>query len=479
VEPAPAPVPTGIPLVGGDGTLPDGYPVAYVDGAALRSLLWHSRYDDLDRDFAHFQDAFEADNKREYWPQDAADAFGSAEPSLQPKLDAWVAASPASFASYLARGAYWSAVGWARRGAKFATETPTDDFTAMRDAFERATADLAKALSLRPKLVAARSFRVRILSSSSGQSQAMRDEVDRATAACPGCYRIRLIYLADTTPRWGGSYDAMRAYARTCDPALNVRCKLLPGLVDDDLGDLGWTQHRLDEAEQDLDRAVALGDCSTFLVERSEIRDARREYAGALEDADRALPLWHGAQVVLARAWALDGLGRREEAGRTLLEGLRVDPTNRRGKELAPTVVSGLRYDAQEAIKAGRRDDALRLLDLAAEIAPSDSNVLRQRAWALLGSENPDIPALEAAVAKNPDDLRLHQELDYAISKETHDFARIAAMWTEYIGRHPDEARAYMERAGTYHNLGRTTESKADAKTACELGISEGCLRAN
>src|SRR5450432_843427 len=31
VEPAPAPVPTAIPLAGGDGTLPDGYPIAHVD----------------------------------------------------------------------------------------------------------------------------------------------------------------------------------------------------------------------------------------------------------------------------------------------------------------------------------------------------------------------------------------------------------------------------------------------------------------
>ncbi len=62
VDPAPAPVPTSLPLVGGEGTLPDGYPIAHVDGAALRSLLWHSRFADLDRYFGQLEDAFEADN---------------------------------------------------------------------------------------------------------------------------------------------------------------------------------------------------------------------------------------------------------------------------------------------------------------------------------------------------------------------------------------------------------------------------------
>jgi Flp pilus assembly protein TadD len=71
----------------------------------------------------------------------------------------------------------------------------------------------------------------------------------------------------------------------------------------------------------------------------------------------------------------------------------------------------------------------------------------------------------------------LHQQLDYALSRQ-HDFARIAQMWTEFIARHPDEGRAYMERAGTYYNLGKQAESRADAAKACELGIAERCMRA-
>ncbi|HEY5146969.1 MAG TPA: DUF4034 domain-containing protein [Polyangiaceae bacterium] len=476
VEPAPVPVPTAIPLVGGDGTLPDGYPVAHVDGAALRSLLWHAQYADLNRYVTQFQDAFENDNKREYWIEGAADAFDSAEDSLATRLDAWVAATPESFVPYLARAAHWNAVGWARRGTKWSKDTAAADKAAMGEALDRALADAAKALALRPKLASARLIRVRALSAR-GTQAAMRAEVDRAVAGCPGCFRIRLVYLLETTPRWGGTYAAMHAFAATCNPAINVRCRVLDGVVDYDRADLAWIDKRLPDAEGAIDRAIALGDCASFFVERSHIRLARKNFDGALADANAALPLRYSSDTLVAQADALYGLKRWEDAGRALLDAVRLDPTDSRVKDLTPSTVKALVYQGWSDAQAGSRDDALRLLDLAAELAPSDREVLRRREQVLLGGDHPDIPTLAASVAQNPDDLRLHQQLDYALSRQ-HDFARIEAMWTEYIARHPDEGRAYMERAGTYHQLGREDDARTDAAKACTLGISEGCMRA-
>jgi tetratricopeptide (TPR) repeat protein len=446
-----------------------------VDGTALRSLLWHSKYADLDRYFAQFEDAFEADNKREYWIGDAADAFSSAESTLLPKFDAWVSASPDSFAPYLARGAHWNAVGWARRGTKWAKDTPEADKSAMHEALDKAVADLDRAIALRPKLVAARLLRLRAITGTA-PIPAMRAEVNRATKTCPGCIRIRVVYLLNTRPRWGGTYEAMHAFAAKCDPALNVRCRILDGFVDYDLATLAWEDKRLPDAEVAIDRAIALGDSASFLVERSGIRLARGNYEGALADADRALSLWFGSETLVARAEALCDLKRWELAGRALLDAVRLDPTEGRAKQIAASTVTGLLNEAWTHVHAGRRDDALRVLDLAAELAPSDSEVSLRRSQTLLGT-NPDIPALEAAVDKNPDDLRMHQQLDYALSRK-NDYGRIATMWTTFIAAHPDEARAYMERAGTYHHLGREDEARADAAKACDLGISEGCMRA-
>ena len=91
---APAPLPTALPLIGGEGTEADGYPKAHVDRPALRTLLWLRKFAELDRYFTEFEDAFEKDPRKEYWPLDAADAFSSAEEALGAPLDAWVRASP-------------------------------------------------------------------------------------------------------------------------------------------------------------------------------------------------------------------------------------------------------------------------------------------------------------------------------------------------------------------------------------------------
>jgi len=37
---------------------------------------------------------------------------------------------------------------------------------------------------------------------------------------------------------------------------------------------------------------------------------------------------------------------------------------------------------------------------------------------------------------------------------------------------------AYLERSGAQFNLGKRTESHADAATACELGVNGGCAYA-
>ena len=121
----------------------------------LRSLLRAKRYADLTRHFEDFQAAFESNPRNEYWPTDAADAFSTADPELLPQLDAWVMASPDSFAPHLARGAYWVDAGYARRGARWASETHQSNFEAMEDAHQRAMANLEKALEICPKLVAA------------------------------------------------------------------------------------------------------------------------------------------------------------------------------------------------------------------------------------------------------------------------------------------------------------------------------------
>src|SRR5690349_13741531 len=103
---APAPAPASLPLVGESTRDADGYPMRHVDQPAMRSLLLQRKYEALNDYFEQLQTEFESDPRNEYWPIDAADAFRSQEPALRAPLDEWVAATPKTFAPYLARGSY-------------------------------------------------------------------------------------------------------------------------------------------------------------------------------------------------------------------------------------------------------------------------------------------------------------------------------------------------------------------------------------
>src|SRR6267378_77136 len=116
------------------------------------SRLWLRRFAELSRDIEELQARFEEDPLREYWPIDAADAFASATPELDAALEAWVKATPDSFAPYLARGSHGVALAYARRGAKYMADTPASDVVAMRQSLRAAMAALVNARTLRPKL---------------------------------------------------------------------------------------------------------------------------------------------------------------------------------------------------------------------------------------------------------------------------------------------------------------------------------------
>jgi tetratricopeptide (TPR) repeat protein len=477
---APAPLPTGVPLLGVDGKSADGEPTQYVDRPALRSLLARGHFADLTRDFERLEADFEADPSRECWPMDAADAFASAEPELQGPLDTWVTATPQSFAPYLARATYWKATAHARRGGKVMKDTPEVDRASMEDAVAAARADLTRALAARPNLVAARRLQIQ-LDMLTGSRDDARAAVDAATATCPTCFQVRVTYLFSLTPRWGGTYEAMSTFAGAAPVAGNPRLRLLAGYADHDRARVLHAEKRFDEARAAIERATALGAHWEFLVERAKVDSLRGDVDHAVADLDRAALLRPGLpEVLFERAWAQMDKKRWEPAGLDLLAGMRVDPTDARARQMHPTVVKGLIHAAAEAHHAGRREDALRLIDLAAELGPTDHDVHQWKEAIVSGKSGPpaasDLEPLEKAARDQPDDFRAHQQLDYALARQGQ-MPRVIEMWTEYLSRHPNDGPAHLERGGAYVRLRKLAEAQEDAAKACELSVSEGCVR--
>lgn len=467
---APAPLPTALPLLGGEGVDDNGYPKAYVDRPALRALLWQGKFADLDRWFAELQDAFEKDPRKEYWPTDAAESFASAEGMLGARLDAWVAASPGSFAPRLARAAHLYARGVAMRGVQRAKDTPESNFDEMRKVLRDALADVDAALALRPKLVAAMRVQIRCLNQMSRDAE-REAAFDRAVQACPACLNVRVTEMITLTPRWGGSASAMRLSAARCDATLNPRCKLLEGFIDWDAATLERDPARRLAA---IDRAIAHGDHWLFHTERAHILSLQGDFTGAKAACEKARAERPMEPEMLAEcssaSWDLKQYG---DAGRDMLTLLRVDPTDDSMRKNYKAAVNNVGWLAGQAQTGGRKDEALSLLELALDLSPSNPQFVFLRSDLKYGPAR-DVPSLEANVAKNPDDLRAHQVLDYTLAKQGN-FARVIEIWTAYLARHPDDARAHFERSGAYYHLQRFAECRADDQRACELGISEAC----
>jgi len=478
---APAPLPTGLPLVGREGVTADGYPTQYVDEAALRSLLWHGEFATLSKDIEELQSRFEEDPKREYWPIDASSAFGSAEPDLDASLDAWAKATPSSFAPYLARGAHRTAVAFARRGGKWAKDTPAEDMAAMKQGLADAMEDLDHARALRPKLVAAMRQQLHVLLLAPAGHD-LSKVIGDAVAVCPSCFQVRVTYIFDLLPRWNGSYAQMDAFAgQSADPRW-PRLAALAGYADEDRADLLHKNHKDDEALETANKALAHGETPDFLLMRAKAYISKKNFDAARLDLDKALELWPNFEPArFRRAWLAWSVRQWEAAGQDLLFGLRVDPTDSEGRSIFDNVVAGLVFEGWERFKAGKRDDALRIYDLAADLAPTNGELLSRRPWVIVGHEGATvdeaIASAEAALRAHPGDFRATQELDYDLSRKGA-FVQILPLWDSYLAAHPDDGPAHMERAGTLHNLGRDADARAEAAKACSLGISRGCVRA-
>jgi tetratricopeptide (TPR) repeat protein len=476
-EIAPAPLPAALPATGESGFSEDGYPTQYVDKASLRSLLLHERFSDLTKYFEEFQAAFEKNPRFEYWPIDAADAFSTAELSLESKLDAWAGATPDSFAPYLARGSHFTSLGYANRGSKAASETTGTDFITMESAMNKAVADLEKALAIRPKLNAAYRAEIQALLPTN-QKEKLNKVIDKSAETCPECFQTKVTSMYALAPRWGGSYEQMTAFAEKAKTSLNPRFRLLKGYISiDKAKQLRKTDAMA--ARTELEKACSLGEHWEFLYERADANWLLKDYDSATKDLNRALEL-RPKQIdcLVLRARILSNQEKYSDAALDYLYAIRVNPTEIHARTIYDRILNGLIFEGWETHKAGRQAEAVRLFDMAADLAPNNSEVQQRKVSVVMNGKMPepsDVAKYEAAVAASPDDLLLRRQLDYSIALTTKKFDRITASWTDYISRHPDDGRALVERGGAYLNMKKKDAAKQDFEKACDLGFSEGC----
>lgn len=468
-------VATTPPFVGSDGVDAHGYPRQVPDRAALLNSLRLRRFDDLDRFFEHYQSAFEADFRHEYWPDLALSAFYVPEPRLGELIDEWIAATPDSFAAVAARGNHRYAVGWQYRGERYSKDTSDAQFEAMTKMFTQARADFERALQLRPRFVAA-NRRLMQIAGSDGGTTTTRVEFDRAAANCADCFLIRKHYLQRLTPRWGGSYPKMAAFIEESKPvvARNPRIAWLAGYPDLDRCALAHQQKNYLAAHAACDAALAHGDDAEFLVRKAWLHRVDKRYADMLPLLARALEQDPSDREALyQRYMAHRELHDWRNAAADLVLLRRISPTDENVARDVDTMVKRMAYEGDQLTKKGKADEAAEYFSLGLALSPDDKDLFQRQGWNQKGRSSDEI---QQELAANPDDYEAHLRADHGLAAEKR-FDEVVALWDAFIARHPDDPRAYNERGGAKWQLRRGKAALADLEKACELGMDAACAR--
>lgn len=327
---------------------PFGHPLDQVDRREFARLLSTAQFDALDAMLEERVQTTRADIRHEGRVQHAFEAFLQANATIEPALEAWRRARPASDHAMAAIATYRLGRALEARGFGGAAQTENERFDDMREQAIHGLRAADETLRRAPDHFMAHLIRVRLLRYARPDSATTAHAVSSALAAYPSSYLMRATLLESMEPRWGGSVAQMQAFLDDGRPfhAANPRLAALDGSVlrvealraDHDSA---FVLAKLDEARrhgEDYELLLAYG-----RIYRNQSRwvDALRAYhrAAALQPQGRAMLEARGGILLVIgglledavlRARVLDAAERDLLLARELrLPGVTVSPTLR------------------------------------------------------------------------------------------------------------------------------------------------------
>lgn len=451
--------------------------VVRVDRASLLAGLRQGQFAHLDGILSRLADAAANDPaKDDGVAANAFAAFAICDPTLEPLLDGWVAATPASAIAYAARALYRLERGFEARGGDYAGETADAAFVSMEAWFTLALEDANHALALRADLPSAWS----VLVSAQGAYGASADfeaVARRARTAVPWSFEVRSKILHFLKPRWGGSYELMAREIEATRPLwkTNPALAMLRNRIPLDRADRALRDDPIESANW-LAEAHKFGPDWRALVMAARLHQQEGRLSEGLLAADGAVALAPQEPYVLARRInLLLALGRDADAGRDLAMLTRVDPTHDQLAGWRKRVLKGAR-EACEALARAGLESALERCDevLAVDHSDSEARYWRGRALTKLERAEEAIESFEAVLALDPRSRRAIENLDWLLARRA-EWPRIVALWTAYLELEPGDAKARLERAGARRHAGDLPGACEDLQRACELGNTTAC----
>ncbi|MBN3736725.1 DUF4034 domain-containing protein [Burkholderia sp. Tr-20390] len=288
------------------------------DAAQRRAILKEGRFAELDHAMTAVQQAYEHGSISDERLVEAFRAFYFADPDLEPKFDQWVAQFPRSYAALLARGMYYEALGWVRRGSAYARSTSDRQFAGMRAYHSMALRDLSKSTGLTAKPTVSYMQEIEIWKGLTGTNKESRELLDESVKRDPGNIVVRRTYLVSIQTRWGGSPKQMAAFVDECRrfplPATTLR--EFDAMV---IADKAWVMYRDKDdpgAEKAYAQALALmPNDPDMLTQLSDVLIHEHKYEQAVAPLSKLIGMNPNNSYALSKRGAIyQGMKQSERA---------------------------------------------------------------------------------------------------------------------------------------------------------------------
>lgn len=226
--------------------------------AQLLSRLRQGDFQRLESETIALQERFSEGRLTEIGLRNAYRPFYNLTGEDFKRLDQWQDLYPKSYAVRLIRGTYYKRAGFEARGTASASQTLPEKFAAMRKLHAIARPELEASLSLTEKPYLSV---FHLLDLHEGDRALHKSLMEAGTRMLPTNTLVRARYMRGLTPRWGGSYEEMKAFlaqARTSGATEDGLLEL-EAIMFDDMGDAALRQGDQQSAVRHFRRALELG----------------------------------------------------------------------------------------------------------------------------------------------------------------------------------------------------------------------------
>ena len=439
----------------------------------IRKLLVSRNFNELSRVLEGYQQATLKDIATEGVLFTTYDAFELADPKYDSILRAWVKSKPNDYQSHLALGVYYSHLGWESRGSDWASETEDKQFSSMKDFFTEAKSSYEKAKSINSKamVVYAKLIGLAKAQSDMGDKHAI---VREALKVNNKTYKVRQHYLWSIEPRWGGSFDVMQEFVDEAKQYAKHNPKLasLEGMIYGAAARNAVTMKKYSVAETLFTKALEFGENDIVLKNRGKSQYRQKDYEGAIEDLSAAIAINpEDHEYYYWRSKAYYKLKDYQAAKADILKAFRLNAFDENVTSCKESIAAKIVYEGYELVQASKYTAGVDKFNSALELTSDDADIFYRRGLALNKSNmyQAAVSDLKRAIELSPDTIQYYISIDYLYSRQ-RDWNSILKYWDKFISNHPNNSRAYVERAGTHFHNGNAKAALRDADKARSLG---------